>query len=165
MLVARVYMPMLPTTVSQTAAQRRQPFVDQVAWIVRHEMEASWRIIELRELPERIRQARAFAFVAGFDVNESPRLFYIDNKSNPPFLLQERPLFTTGNDLEMGAMSTGSGELEDPSSMLAAEIQVRLPLQMTLHRLLEESFNHVKDTLAAQYESIGGRTFSLVISR
>jgi len=163
MLVAGVYMPTLPMTVSQAVARRGEPFVDQVARIVRQEMEARWRILEQREPPERVRQARAFAFVVGFDASESPRLFYIDNKSNPPFVLQERRLFGAGNNLEVGAMSTGSGELDDVSGMLGAEIGARLTAQITLDRLLTESFDQVKDRLAERYESIGGTTFSLVI--
>jgi hypothetical protein len=163
MLVAGVYMPALPTAVSRIAAERRQAFADQVAPIVRQEMRASWQILEHREAPERIRQARAFAFVTGFDAHELPRLFYVDNRSVPSFALQERPLFGRGCNLEIGAMSTGSGELEDLSAMFTSEIQARLPLQATLAQVLEESFDCVKNRLAGQYESIGGRGFRSTI--
>jgi hypothetical protein len=158
-------MPSLPTTVSKIAMERGTPYVQQVAPIVRHEMEAMWRLLGERVSPDRFSQARAFAFVAGFDSCNRPRLFYIDDKSKPPFHLQERPLFIDGNDLEIGAMSTGSGELENPSGMLTAEIQVRLPVRTLLHQLLLASFDGVKNALSSQYERIGGDTFYLIFNK
>jgi hypothetical protein len=165
LLVAGVYMAKLPTMVSKIAMERDTPYVDQIALIVNQEMANTWRLFEERESPDRVNQARAFAFIVGFDSRNRPRLFYTDNKSNPPFHLQERPLFADGKDLEMGAMSTGSGEIENPSSMLTAEIQTRLPVRTSLQQLLLTSFDGVKNILASQYEGIGGDTFHLTFRK
>lgn len=163
LLVAGVYMPRLPLDVSRIASERGMSCVDQVAPLVKDEMEATWSLLESEVSPEQIAQARAFAFVSGFDSIRQPRLFYIDNRSNPPFSLQERTLFEESNDVEIGAMSTGSGDLENPSSMLVAAIQSRLPLTVPLEEALTSSFNDVKVALASQYERIGGETFYHVV--
>jgi len=165
LLVAGAYMPSLPKTVSKIATERGTPYVEQVAPIVRQEMEATWRLLGERVSPDRFSQVRAFAFVAGFDSLNRHHLFYIDDRSKPPFHLQERPLFIGGNDLEIGALSTGSGKLENPSGMLTAEIQARLPVRTSLYQLLLASFDGVKNALASQYESIGGDTFCLIFNK
>jgi len=165
LLVAGIYMPDLPTTVSKIATERDTPYVEQVAPVVRQEMEATWRLLGERVSPDRLSQARAFAFVAGFDSRNRPCLFYIDDKSKPPFHLQERPLFIGGNDPEIGALSTSSGELENPTDMLIAEYHARLPVRTSLHHLLLASFNGVKNDLASQYEGIGGETFYLIFNK
>jgi len=165
LLVAGAYMPELPSTVSKVASKRHMPYVEQIAPIVCQEMKSTWQLLENRESPERIRKARAFAFVAGYDSDNEPRLFYIDDKSIPPFFLQKRELFKGGIDLEIGSLSTGSGELEDPSGMLTQEIRARLPVQQSLYQILLASFNRVKNALASQYEKIGGETFCLILNR
>jgi len=165
LLVAGAYMPELPRTVSKIAEERDMTNVEQVAPIVRQEMEATWQLLKNRESPERIHRSRAFAFVVGFDSCNEPRLFYIDNKSEPAFSLQERHLFGDGNDIEIGSLSTGSGEIEDPSGMLCEEIRARLPIRDTLQQLLIASFNGVKNVLSSQYERIGGETFILTLKK
>lgn len=165
LLVAGAYMPKLPGTVSKIAEERGMPAVEQVAPIVRQEMEATWKLLENRESPESIYRARAFAFVVGFDSCNEPRLFYIDNKSEPAFRLQERHLFGDGNNIEIGSLSTGSGEIEDPSGMLSEEIRARLPIRDSLQQLFIASFNGVKNVLSSQYERIGGETFLLTLNK
>lgn len=106
---------------------------------------------------------RSFVFMTGFDAVGAPRIFHLDSQAR--FRVQEMPLFGGGRELEIAAMSTGSGLTQDPSGLLLRQLQstrTREPA-IDLLRWLLSSFDAAKAELASQDPRIGGRTFVAVI--
>jgi hypothetical protein len=83
-------------------------------------------------------------------------------KQNHPFKINERALFQPEHDLEIAAMSHGSGILENPSAILAGFIQQNIH-NNTLEAAIRLGFEQTKNYLSAKNPSIGGKTFSLVL--
>jgi hypothetical protein len=134
--------------------------VAQIASLVLQEI---WRLnAGAIEAQGKLEEVRIFIFLAGFDETGQPRLFYSDNNSQPKFAIQERQLFRSGYDLEIAAISTGSGKWEDPSELLKEEIGARIETGMSvqiLPHLLYSAFGATKKKLSVTNPRVGGKTF------
>ena len=106
---------------------------------------------------------RSFVFMTGFDAVGAPRIFHLDSQAR--FRVQEMSLFGGGRELEIAAMSTGSGLTQDPSGLLLRQLQTTRTREpsIDLLRWLLSSFDAAKAELASQDPRIGGRTFVAVI--
>jgi len=164
MLTAGACTPTLATDIINNCKSRGIETVDEVAKIAHLVLKEIWRLnVDMFEREGKLDDIRIFIFLAGFDAHSQPRLFYLDNMSDPIFTIQERNLFQTATDIEIAALSTGSGEEENPSAMLAADIRNNLSSnnakQNSLPMALHSAFNSTKDRLSNRNSSIGGQTF------
>jgi hypothetical protein len=169
MLTAGHYVPSLREDIRRNAADRALTSVEDVATIARLVLIEIWRKLgsSPQEAPK-LEVARVFVFIVGFDRFSRPRLYYLDNRSSPQFVLQERSLFTTGGgDVEIASMSTGSGETEDPSASLATHLKGLAEKQGAGVDVFafRSAFDMTKAELGAKNKRIGGRTFGAVIDR
>lgn len=101
-------------------------------------------------------------FIIGFDKSNKPHFYWMDNQTESPFKINERALFQPEHDVEIAAMSHGSGILENPSAILAGFIQQNIH-NNTLEAAIRLGFEQTKNYLSAKNPSIGGKTFSLVL--
>ena len=101
-----------------------------------------------------------FVFVAGFDIRNEPRLFQLDSRSG--FLIDEERVLTDSHELEIHAMSTGSGIDERPSDTIVKYLNLQTR-RTDLDAWLLGGFNQTKDELARTNARIGGRTFAATI--
>ena len=164
MLTAGAYLPHLKDDIIKNCKERSLTFVDHVVKITSLVLKEIWRLnVDRFKRDGKSDEIRIFIFLAGFDQNRVSRLFYLDNLSTPIFNIQERTLFQTSNDLEIAAMSTGSGKVENPSEILFAKINNRLifndSVNNNLPGILYSSFNDTKDQLSKTNQRIGGHTF------
>jgi hypothetical protein len=165
MLTAGHYVPHLRDDICRNSSERNVSTVDGVANIAGLVLSETWRRFESApENAAKIALARVFVFIAGFDAHAEARLFYLDSTSTPRFRLQERSLFSPGRDLEIAAMSTGSGATENPSALLINEVQTRLRSQVDFD-VLCSAFDATKAELAKTNDRIGGVTFAAVVDR
>lgn len=155
------YLPDLMSNFRSRWGDRRASSVREAVDVLRLALEEEWRGPAAR--PGRADgDVRAFVFVTGFDPTGQPRLFYLDNQTNPPFRIQERTLFVDGRDLEIAAMSHGSGVEQHPSAAIVRHfgmIRWRQPTQNLREQLLA-SFDAAKGELALTDSQIGGQTFA-----
>jgi hypothetical protein len=163
MLTAGAYLPYLKDDVVRNCIERDISSVDEVAKITCLVLKEIWRLnVAKFEREGNLNEVRIFVFLAGFDSYRCPRLLYLDNMSDPMFSIQERLLFQTGSDLEIAAMSTGSGQEEDPATLVSAEINKNLGSRSgntNLLQVLNSAFNKTKNRLSATNPRIGGKTF------
>jgi hypothetical protein len=160
------YLPGLILNFRSKWGNRTASSVREAVDVLRLALEEEWRGPAAR--PGRAGgDVRAFVFVAGFDPTGQARLYYLDNQTNPPFRIQERTLFADGRDLEIAAMSHGSGIEQDPSAAIVrhfATIRRQQPTQNVREQLLA-SFDAAKGELGLTDSQIGGRTFAASIDR
>jgi len=167
MLVAGIYVPNLRDDIIRNCKERNLTSVKDVANISSLVLQEIWKQFTANpENKDKIKNVRIFVFLIGFDENKAPHLFYIDNMSEPKFKLQERALFQSGCELEIGAMSHASGKTEDPSAILLKYITPYITpkgKQIDLKRILYSAFNSTKKELAEKSRQIGGKTFFVEI--
>jgi hypothetical protein len=169
MLTAGAFIPPFKDAVVRNCNDRNIRTVEGVVQVASLILTEFWRSnVERIKQSGRLDEFRVFVFIAGFDVNNCPRLFYLDNMSKPKFSIQVRQLFQNGHDFEIGALSTGSGQEEDPSGLLTQEINCRiqqLGIIPNLSLILYSAFSLVKDKLSKTNSRIGGKTFLSKIDR
>lgn len=163
MLTAGRYLPNLTTEISNICENMKTVYVDEVVKIAKTVLEKTSEQLYLRiNNQELVKDIRIFVFIVGFDENSNPRLFYLDNMSKPPFKIQERMLFQSGYDIEIGAMSTGSGEFEDPSSILVKHFKREYELKgryVDLVTIIHSAFSYTKEEMSKRNHQIGGEVF------
>jgi hypothetical protein len=167
MLTGGSYLPPLAPEITSNCAQHQLAYVDEIVEVVRRVLEAVWsQMLSDRQLAGQITEIRVFVFVVGFDRRKSPRMFYLDNMSEPPFTIQERRLFRKGNDCEIGGMSHSSGKTEDPSGLIAEYIrkQMKSGRKATLTDTCLAAFCHVARELSRRNPAIGGQVFGALIT-
>jgi len=134
------------------------PVTDVVEY-VRASLNEEWAIL-FPTPPKPADESRVFVFVAGFDSRNEPRLFQLDSRSG--FLVEEARILADGHDLEIHAMSTGSGIDERPSETIVKYLNLQTR-RTDLDGWLLGGFNQTKDELARTNAKIGGRTFAATI--
>lgn len=163
MLAAGSHMPYLGSHIAEVCAHEGIVFVHGVVDITKLALETIWR--DFSERPDnrdKVEDVRIFVFVSGFDSSMTPHMYYLDNMSNPRFKPQHRVLFQAGNDLEIGAISTGSGENVNPSSILTKQIESQIKTargKYNLEEVLHLTFDSTKAELGIKNNWIGGDTF------
>lgn len=165
LLVAGVYMPDLPSQVSTIASSNNLIYANQIADVVQKVISKIWEYLENNNPPDKIAASRAFAFICGYDNLFIPRLYYVDSQTTPKFTIKERFLFSEKTDLEIAAMSTGSGEFENPTQMLTDSILKLYKYNSVIENVFLDSFDSVKEELAKSYPKIGGNTFASKINK
>lgn len=163
MLVAGIYVPNLRDDIIRNCRERDLTSVKDVANISSLILQEIWNQYTANpEYKEKIKNIRIFVFLVGFDENNVPHMFFLDNMSEPRFKLQEKALFEVGDELEIGAMSYASGETENPSGMLIKYLTPYINSkgkQIDLKRSIYSAFNSTKKELAEKTQQIGGKTF------
>jgi len=163
MLTDGAYLKHLKDDIVRNCNEKDSSSADGVAQIASLLLKEIWHLNFNRiEREGKLNEVRIFIFLAGFDNTKRPRLFYMDNMSDPIFKIQERQLFQSGRDLEIAAMSTGSGQNENPSELLTSEIKKSLQSlsgDYNLSQVLYSSFGATKDQLSVTNSQIGGETF------
>jgi len=165
MLCAGKYLPFLKSEIIEEGKKDDAVFVEDYAKIAKRVIDRQWVIIRKEIKNEEIMNSiRVFFFIAGYDRNNNPRLFYFD--SNKMFKTEERKLFQTATDIEIGAMAHGSGGFDDVSNIIKNNFNhfSSVVAKGTDYRkLLYLSFEKTKDQLSRTTHSIGGKTFSAQI--
>jgi hypothetical protein len=133
--------------------------VTEVVDVVRASLAEEWAIL-FPTPPKPADESRVFVFVGGFDSRNEPRLFQIDSRSG--FLVEEARVLTDGHELEIHAMSTGSGIDERPSETIVKYLNLQTR-RTDFNAWLLGGFNQTKDELARTNAKIGGRTFAATI--
>jgi hypothetical protein len=133
--------------------------VTDVVEIVRASLAEEWAIL-FPTPPKPSDESRVFVFVAGFDSRNEPRLFQLDSRSG--FLVDESRVLGEGHELEIHAMSTGSGIDEKPSDTIVKYLNLQTR-RTDLDAWLLGGFNQTKDELGRTNAKIGGRTFAATI--
>jgi len=132
--------------------------VTEVVDVVRASLAEEWAVL-FPTAPKPGDESRVFVFVAGFDSRNAPRLFQLDSRSG--FLVDEARVLAD-NELEIHAMSTGSGIDERPSDTIVKYLNLQTR-RTDLDAWLLGGFNQTKDELARTNARIGGRTFAATI--
>jgi hypothetical protein len=133
--------------------------VTDVVELVRASLDEEWKAA-FAAADRRAADTRVFVFVAGFDGYGAPRLFEIDSRSG--FRVDEVPLFRSGRDIEIDALSTASGVDEEPSVMIAKHLNDDFRYAEQLPWFLA-AFDATKEALGLRNPKIGGRTFAATI--
>jgi len=109
---------------------------------------------------------RVFIFIAGFENTGQARLYYLDDRTDPPFTIKERILFADGCDVEIAAMSHGSKGEQNPALAIRRQFAIIQKNQLlhNVRRQLLDSFEAAKDELSLMDSHIGGRTFAATIN-
>jgi hypothetical protein len=96
----------------------------------------------------------------GFDKRHLPRLFYLDNQTNPPLLLQER---SVTDEIEIAAISHGSDSvIENPSNdftFYLRQISRQTNILLNPQKVFFDSFVKTQEKLSKSEPLIGGKTF------
>ncbi len=161
MLTAGAYPPSLRGDIIRNCEDRKVSWVKDVTKVTSLVLQEIWRQVTANpDNQDSIRNTRIFIFIAGFDESLHPHLYFLDNLSEPPFKVQEKDLFVSGHDLEIGAISTGSGDTESPSVLLRKYLTPRLGANSeNLRSIIYSAFNNTKDELSKTIPQIGGETF------
>jgi hypothetical protein len=160
MLTCGLYPPTLREDIIRKCQDRKLSSLTDVTKIASLVLQEIWRQVTANpKNQDNIRDARIFVFVAGFDETMHPHLYYLDNLSEPRFQVQEKPLFVSGNELEIGVMSTDN-QAEDPSGLLTRYLAPHLRTnKVNLRSIIYSAFNYTKNELSKKNPQIGGETF------
>jgi len=164
-LVAGRFVPILASNVREKSSTQAKNSVFEIAQFTKEEFETAWRLMNDQFTSEEIASIRLFSFIAGFE-NGQPKLFYVDNMTNPPFEIKERLLFQGTSDFEIAALSHGSGDYNNPSGLLTNQIKTNAQLYsgvMSLDDIIRQSFDNVKKAISEHSPQIGGKTFMGII--
>jgi len=161
MLTLGEYMPTLKKDIQKNCELMKIEYVNDVAAITEQILKQIWE--NSRQVYEDAKKYNLdgitiFVFVTGFDKHKKPHLYYFDSRSETPFAIKEHPLFTTGNEIEIAAMSSGSGHTEDPVGILSNYITKNL-VDKPLEEVLNKAFDFTKDSIGKNNDKIGGETF------
>ena len=165
LLVAGKYMPKVPNQVREIIKFRKLLFIDEIVEHVENIFIPKWEELIKTFPPDTIKEARAFAFITGFDKKYNPRLFYIDSCSSPIFKIQEGMLFRDNEILECSIMANHPPANIDVSQTFIDILTLKSKGGMQTFSAILESFNYVKEQLSMEVLGIGGKTFASVIDK
>jgi len=163
MLTLGISLPSLKDDIIRNCDERGFTDIEDVAPIVSDVLRLT--VETARKVPENnevIEKHPVFIFLTGFDKCNKPRLFYLDQRTLPPFAIQERVLDASRDKLEMTGMSTESGISEDPTSQIMKYISEEHGKfsGQNIGEIINQAFEKTKRILSEKHpNSIGGRTF------
>jgi len=163
MLTAGRYLPNLIPEIINKSRQRRITYVTDVVEVTKSEMERQWQehLSEIEE--ENFLDNRFFGFIVGFNRTGNPHLYYLDNQTTPPFTPQRREII---QEVEIGALSSGSNVTENPGDELAYYLNLEAKkgnFQKNSTSKIYNAFANALNNLSLRNLSIGGRIFFSIL--
>lgn len=108
---------------------------------------------------------RLIVFIAGYDKNNFPRLFIIDNMHKHPFSIQEKALDIKKDYFEFAVLYTNSSDKINPSEIMSSYtkkyINQGIPENNSVRIAFEETMRDIEKTTT----SVGGEIYSIIINR
>lgn len=162
MLVAGHYLPNLTKDIIFNCQQRGFTSITDIAEITVLVLQETWTNLSRDPVTQdKMKELKAFVFLAGFDSNRKPRLFSFSHSSEPRFKLQETIPFPS-SELAVAAMSSSSGISDNPSQEIIQFITFAMrdnPKESALINILYSAFDATKQRLGKKERAIGGETF------
>jgi hypothetical protein len=165
LLTAGRELPGLLTAVSGDVARRPDAAFDEVVAMTRTALVKEWRALPPGQ--NGAPSGRVFAYIAGFDQQNQPRLVELDSAATPMFRADAVPLLDRGQELDVAAIATTRGPNEDVSAVIVRHVDVLARSQPAIDRtrLLLSAFEASKAELSLRNPRIGGATFSAAITQ
>lgn len=164
LLTAGRELPDLVARITTALAGRTNPTFDQISAVVREAVVTEWASLPRTSGGQP--SGRAFAYVAGFDERDRPRLVQLDSATMPAFQIDPVALLDGGMELDVAALATSSGPNENVSALIVRHIDRLARTQPGLDRLrlLQSAFEASKAELSLRNPRIGGATFAATIT-
>ena len=164
-LTAGMYLePLVPTIVDECKAQELY-YVEEVVQVTALVLKKIWDDnLSLMEKREKEEEMKIAAFVAGFSRNIEPRLYYLESNSNPRFAILQRPLFKSGNDVEIGALVSAETK-HDATTLMIKHVQriLKKSNNRNLYEVFRSAFDSTKEEISSDNRLVGGYTFVGII--
>lgn len=159
MLAAGRFLPNLTPNIVKSCLDNELICVEDVITIAKPIIEAQWNSLLLSTNTAN-KDIKFFCFIVGIDKRHLPRLFYLDNQTNPPLLLQERPIT---DEIEIAAISYGSDSvIENPSNdftFYLRQLSKQTNILLNPQKVFYDSFVKTQEKLSKSKPLIGGKTF------
>lgn len=157
MLTAGVYIPELMEEIKSEKGSLHCN-IEDIVKIIQKILIKKWDLITTKK------DRRLIVFIVGYDNNDLPRLFIIDNMYKPPFLIKERELNVRTNSLELAVLCTGGGNKFDPSKIMTSYIKKYENQHIPKDQYINLAFQSTMKDIEKYHSSVGGEIFSLIIN-
>jgi len=167
MLTAGMFLkPLIPTTINE-CKKKNLIFAEDVVQIAALVLREIWNHnLELMESREKDEKMKIFAFVAGYSKEKVPKLYYLESNSSPRFVINERLLFRSGKEIEIGSIVSDETTQDSTDLMMNNIVQLRKRIKAKkvgkkkLSKVFRSAFDATKKQINSENNLVGGKTFT-----
>ncbi len=122
-------------------------------------------IIDKWNLTTTKKDRRLIVFIAGYDKNNLPMLFIIDNMHKQPFSIQERKLDIKKDSFEFAVLCTNSGNKLNPIEIMTSYTKKYIKQGIPEDKSIKRAFQNTMRDIEKTTSSVGGNIYSIIIKK